>query len=533
MDLIEDPPESPRLTRLVLAMSLCALEGLSVGFAASTFVHSERLAQFVMTNQMAAGLRREMLSIILLPALLLPLVLGISCAIPAFAGRRLRVLERYVHLLTPLTAFGFVPLVFRPTIWHDKSLAFLLVTGLFSVVTVSASRMSALAWAEGQPPRQAGDMSCLVSAVSARVSSRILTYGCVALIVAVVFWSVTRSNANFKLQATGIGRELATIRQVTDAGGLSAWFDSRAIRATGHASCLGAIDAVVNRIWPRLESLLSLRLALVSFAALPLFFWCKRTLGKLPALLVSISFLSMPLQGMLELKDSFPLACGLGCFFAGAYYFEIRRIWRGLAVLALGILFNEQVAIWCSLLGVYLAIAGARKALGAWLACVSLGYFLTIALLALPYLGIKTYSLDPTNLTSIGAHNLTATLTMLVVNPAYALSQWFDAQSLEYWLALCVPMAFLPFYTRRWIIWLAPVLLFAVTLPTHDADSQWRDPVYGHFLALGFLATIASLRQIGQSDTPNRLRSRTALIGWATALAPCVSMFGSIYYRPS
>ena len=532
MDLIEDPPVLPRLTRLVLATSLGVLEGLSLGFAASTFVHSEKLAQFVVTNQTAAGLRREMLSIVLLPALLLPLVLGVSCAIPAFAGRRLQTLERYARLLSPLTALGFVPLVFRPTIWHDKSLAFLLVTGLFSVVTVASLRMSALAWTEGRSPRRESDVSCLVNAVKARVSPRILTYSCVVLILAILSWSLTRSNADFKLQATGISRELATIRQVSDVGGLSAWFGPSAMRATGHASYLGAIDTVVNWLWPRPGSLLSLRLALVSFAAVPLFFWCKRTLGNLPALMVSISFLSMPLPGMLELKDAFPLACGLGCFFAGSYYFEIRKIWRGLAIITLGILFNEQVAIWCSVLGVYLAITGTKKTLGIRLACVSLGYFLTIALLALPYLGIKTYMLDPANVTSIGAHNLTATLTMLVVNPAYALSQWFDAQSLEYWLALCVPMAFLPFYTRRWIIWLAPVLLFAGTLP-HDADSQWRDPGFGHFLALGFLATIANLRQIDQSDTPNRLRFRTALMGWAAALAPCVSMFGSIYYRPS
>ena len=535
MDLIDEPVKLPRLTRLVHTISLCAAEGLSLGVVAATFVQSDQLAHFVATNQTAPGLRKAMLACVLLPAMLLPLVLGLGCAIPSRAGRRLRMLERWTRLLAPLSACGFIPLVFRPTLWHDKSLAFLLVTGLFSWVTVAALRMSARAWAEGRTRQRDDDLSSLKNAVAARISPRIVTSGCVALISTILLWSWTHSTANIanlKLQATGIGHELATIHQVSDVGSVSAWFGAKGIRATGHASCLGAIDSIVNRIWPGPESLLLFRLILVSFAAVPLFFWCKRALGKLPALIASVAFLSMPLAGMLQIKDSFPLTCALGCFFAGAYYLEIRRIWRGLAVIALGILFNEQVALWCCLLGVYLATSGTRKNLGTGLASASLGYFLTIALLALPHLGVKTYSLDTTNVTSIGAHYLASTLAMLVVNPAYALSQWFEAQSLEYWLALCVPLAFLPFYTRRWIIWLAPVLLFAMTLPTQDAGSQWRDPAYGHFLALGFLAVVANLRQIGRSDTPNRLRFRTALVGWVAALAPCVAMFGSLYYRP-
>ena len=534
MDLIDEPVELPRLTRLVRSISLCITEGLSLGVVAATFVQAEKLAQFVATNQTAQALRKEMLACVLLPAMFLPLALGVACAIPVRSGRRLRTFERWTRLLAPLTACGFIPLVFRPTLWHDKSLAFLLVTGLFSWATVTALRMATRAWSDGRTGRRDEALASVFNAVAARISPRLVTSGCVALIVAILLWSLTRSTgvANFKVQATGIAHELATIRQVSDVGGVSAWFGAKAIRATGHASYLGALDSIVNRIWPGPEALLSLRLALVSFSAVPLFFWCKRALGKLPALMVSIAFLSMPLPGMLLLKDSFPLTCALGCFFAGAYCLETRRTWRGLAVIAIGILFNEQVALWCCLLGVYLATSGARKRLGTGLAWASLGYFVTIALVALPHLGVRTYSLDTPNVTSIGAHYLASTSTALVVNPAYALSQWFEAQSLEYWLALCVPMAFLPFYTRRWIIWLAPVLLFAMTLPTQDAGSQWRDPAYGHFLALGFLAVVANLRQIGRSDTPNRLLFRTALVGWVAALAPCVAMFGSLYYRP-
>jgi len=65
MASIDRQPELPRFTRFVHAFSLAVLEGMSLGFAAATLAQARRLAQFVMTNRMAAGLRKEMLLIVI------------------------------------------------------------------------------------------------------------------------------------------------------------------------------------------------------------------------------------------------------------------------------------------------------------------------------------------------------------------------------------------------------------------------------------------------------------------------------------
>jgi uncharacterized membrane protein len=223
----------------------------------------------------------------------------------------------------------------------------------------------------------------------------------------------------------------------------------------------------------------------------------------------------------------------MGCFFWSAYYIENGRISRGLPLVLLGVSINEQVAIWYCMLGVYLVTFSSRKTIGKWLAIASAGYFLSVALLALPHWGIRTYLMDQTNAGSVGVQNLGATMSTLFLNPAFVLSRWFTAQSLEYWLALAVPFAFLPFKGSRWVIWLMPTLFFASPLSLQESNAQWRDPAFGHFLVLGILATIASLREIRRSPNKGSLRYRVAFVGWLAAVLPCVAVFGSLSYRGS
>jgi hypothetical protein len=531
MDLIEARIALPRLTRWVRALLLGGLEGLSVGIAMSTLLQSDHLAEFVLTNRIAPVLRKEMLTIVLLSAVLVPLAITVSCAVPKWVGTRLSSLERRARLAAPLCTSGFVPLVGQPTLWHDKPLAFLVATAFFSLVTVASVHTSLSTWARRQSVGAAGDFRCIVDVVATRVSHKIRSILASGIVLSFAWVSVTRQLSIPNLEATGIGREWSTIRHFSEAGGALAWFSLKGLNATGHASCLGAIYSLVAWFSPKIVGFLQLRLLLVSLAAVPLFFWCKKSLGVLSAALISLSFLSMPLPGMLGTGDAFPITCAMGCFFLSAFYLENGKLLRGLLLVLLGISINEQVAIWFSLLGVYFLTFDSRKALGRWLAIASACYFLTVALLVLPHYGIKTYLMDPHNVTSLGIQNLRVTLATLFANPAFALTRWFETQDLEYWLALCVPFAFLPF--RGSLTWLAPALILASVVSSRESNSPWRDPAFGHFLTLGILATVTNLRKIRLSPKNGNLRYRAALVGWLAALLPCVVMFGSLFYRRS
>ncbi len=533
MASIDRQPELPRFTRFVHAFSLAVLEGMSIGFAAATLAQPNRLAQFVMTNRMTTGLRKEMLLIVILPALILPLAVAITCATPKLAGKRLVSFERRIRLLAPLCAVGFVPLVFQPSIWTDKSLAFLIATALFSSVTVVSVDASLLTWSSRNSVARTSDWRTIVDAMATRVTPRIISILVTVAILAFVIVGVRHATAKISLATAGISNEWVIVRHFSAVGGLPTWFTVKGMRATGHASCLGALHSMTAWFSPKVEGLMLLRVLALSLAAIPLFHWCKKSLGVFSAFLISIAFLSMPSVGMLGIKDSFPITFALGSFYLAAYYFENGRVLRGLITTLLGIAINEQVAIWYAVLGIYFLASGSRRQTGKWLAILCTGYFLTIALVVLPHYGIKTYQVDLPNMPSMGAQNLLATLTTLTVNPAYALSKWFEAQNLEFWLALLVPLVFLPFRAKRWFVWLLPVMLFAGTATLQDSNSQWRDPVFGHFLALGFFATIACLRQIRTSTSDGQIRYRAALVGWLAALLPCIGMFGSLYYRNS
>jgi hypothetical protein len=533
MALTDQQPELPRFTRFVHAFSLAVLEGMSLGFAAATLAYGNRLAQFVMTNRMAAGLRKEMLMFVILPALILPFVVAGLCAMPKLAGKRLVSFERRVRLLAPLCAIGFVPLVFQPTLWSDKPLAFLIATALFSIVTVLSVDASLLTWSSLGSVVRTSDWRTMVNAMATRITPKMLSILVTGVIVAFALVGLRHSTAKVNLAATGIANEWVTVRHFSEVGGMATWFTIKGMRATGHASCLGAVHSVTAWFLPKLGGLVLLRLLAISLAAIPLFYWCKKSLGLFSAFLISIAFLSMPSVGMIGMRDSFPITFAIGCFFLAAYYFENGQVRRGLLTALFGIAINEQVAIWYSLLGLYLLMFGPRRRIGKWLTIFSTLYFLTMALVVLPHYGVKTYQIDLPSMPSIGAQNLGATLTTLVVNPAYALSRWFETQNLEYWLALFVPLAFLPFRGKRWFVWLLPVMFFAGTSTLQDSNSQWRDPIFGHFIALGFLATIACLRQVRTSAADGQIRYRAALVGWLAALLPCIGMFGSLYYRNS
>ena len=532
--LIEERTELPRITRFVRAAFLCGVEGLSVGFALATLVFSSQLVKFVKTNRIDAKLRKEMLAVILTPAFLLPLVIvTLSLASAHLVRGRLSQMEQRIRILAPLCGLGFAPLLMRPSLWSDQALAFLMVTGVFASVVTLTVRVSALACAERHGNgRRWKDLESVRLAVSARLSPRLFSIVAVLAILVLVFLGIMRSLHDTNLAGTAIQTEWATVRRISESSGIAAWLGPKGWRISGHLGVIGALYALTTTLVSRPEGLLLLRLLGATIAAVPLFLWSKRSLGTVPSCLVSVGYLSMPLAGMLQLRDTFPVTVALGVFFLGAYYLESGRIGKGLTLVLIGIGLGEQVALWFALFGAYLTRSDSRKSLGKWLTFSSLGYFLFVALYALPHFGVRTYGPDTVNRMSIGVQNLGLSLTSLLANPEYTLSRWFEVQSLEFWLALTVPLAMLPLRGKNWLLWLSPVVLFACSATTQDTSSQWRDPVFAHFLAMGFLALIATLQTL-KSSSPElgSLRMRTALLGWAMALLPSVAMFGAAYYK--
>ncbi len=380
--LTEHRTELPLFTRFVQAACLCGIEGLSLGFAVATSLYSSRLVQFVKSNRIDAKLRKEMLALVLLPAFILPLlILTLSLVSTQLPKGRIHQMERRIHLLAPLCGLGFFPLLLRPTLWTDQSLAFLLVTGVFATVVTLTVRTSARAWADGRvTARHWTDFDSLRAATIARISPKLLSMVTVAALLVVASLSVVHSMRDTVLAGSVINAEWTTLHKISSSSSFSTWLGPKGWRISGHLGYLGAVYAAAATLLSKPEGLLLLRVSGVVSAAIPLYMWSKRSLGVMTAGLIAFAYLSMPIVGMLQLRDTFPITIALGVFFLAAHKLESGRIRSGLVLVLLGIALNEQIALWFALLGAYLARWEHRKSLGQWLAVTALAYFLVVAL---------------------------------------------------------------------------------------------------------------------------------------------------------
>ncbi len=526
MDLHEDRVDKPRVTRWGHSLMLAAAEGGSLGVAIGTQLQSTHLLRFVATNHNVSGVRQALLTAIVVSALLVPLLLLATCAMPHATGKRLRLFEIYTKLLSPLCAVGFIPLLFQTPLWRDQTLGFLLTTAAFSVSATLSSRTALNAAVGLLPNKWLADLGELKNTLSWRHAQKFAHPLSIVAVLLLIALCVARTLTSAKGVSGAIGTEWATLHKYSPAGGLSFWLSGVGIRATGHISILGALYTAWAWFFPKSEDLFLLRLIAVSCPALPLYLWVRKVVGTVPAWFMVIAYLSMPLRSILVVSDVFPVGFSVGLFFLSAYYFEVKKLAWAIPVTVLAIAMNEQVALWYVALGLYVAAKDRKSALGASLALIAVGYFAYVAWVHLPGHGILTYSSNSTGAAAPSGHNPPQPLFTSIVNPAYLLARWFEAQTPEFWLLGLLPLGFLPLRNSRWLLWLLPALLLACVA---TLGSDWQTSAITHLTTLGMVSSIVSLREMKQRNQESCGRSLSTYVGWFAAVLPCVTLLGALW----
>ncbi len=163
------------------------------------------------------------------------------------------------------------------------------------------------------------------------------------------------------------------------------------------------------------------------------------------------------------------------------FYFFEKKKYIPMAVFSLLVLLvKEDAFIYLLVFALFIIISEKQWKIGLPLAAISLVYFLVVSSLMEAYgLGIMSNRFG--NMIFNSEDGLIGVIKTILLNPGYTLSQIFttstnNTDKLKYLIELLVPLAFLPFATKKIsrIILLSPILLNILTMYKYQPDITFQ-----------------------------------------------------------
>jgi uncharacterized membrane protein len=286
-------------------------------------------------------------------------------------------------------------------------------------------------------------------------------------------------------------------------------------------------------IWDDVRVLLVLQAVLLAAAAIPIFWWARQRLGLIPALAFEAAYLTF--WGVFSgvIFDFHHVAFAVPAVSFGLYAVVTNRNRLFWAMLALGLLTRENIALTFAAIGVYIAVVQHRWRLGATVIAVSVAWFATLIEFVLPAIagspyGHWTYDALGTGPGSALLHVIRhplSSLRLLVDNSAKVkllgglLGAWLFLPVLSPLALVAVPTLFERLWSSNPALWsasfqyslvIAPILAFAAVdglarLQNRFSLPRWRERVgVGVSLAVltsGLILSFAVVRPFDEVGT--------------------------------
>jgi uncharacterized membrane protein len=271
-------------------------------------------------------------------------------------------------------------------------------------------------------------------------------------------------------------------------------------------------------IWSDARVLLLVQAALLAAAGIPIFWWAHRQLGRWPAILFMSAYLIFwgVLSGVVFDFHHIAFAVPAVSF---ALYAVLTRNDRLLwAMLALGLLTRENVALTFAAIGIYILLVQRRWRLGLLVAGVCTAWFAVIIKVVIPALGGSPYRHWTYDALGPGPG---AALLQIFRRPIYAIALLFDNPiKLRLWGGLVGAWLFLPVFSP----------LFLVAIPTM-LERLWSSNPLLWTASFDYSLVIAPILAFAAIDTLRRLQSlvRDGLSGMErTVVSAAVVLAGAI-----
>ena len=145
-------------------------------------------------------------------------------------------------------------------------------------------------------------------------------------------------------------------------------------------------------IWDDARILLLVQAALLAVAAVPTFWWARERLGLLPAIAIEAAYLAF--WGVLSgvIYDFHHIAFAVPAIAFGLYAVLTNRNRLFWAMLVVGLLTRENIALTFAAIGVYIAVVQHRWRLGAAVIAVCLAWFTTLIEVVMPAIAGAPYA---------------------------------------------------------------------------------------------------------------------------------------------
>jgi uncharacterized membrane protein len=144
-------------------------------------------------------------------------------------------------------------------------------------------------------------------------------------------------------------------------------------------------------VWDDTRVLLVVQAVLLAAAGIPIFWWAQERLGLIPAIAVETAYLVF--WGVLSgvVYDFHHIAFAVPAISFGLYAVLTNRNWLFLAMLVVGLLTRENIALTFAAIGVYIGIVQRRWRLGAAVIAVCVAWFAALIEVVMPAIAAAPY----------------------------------------------------------------------------------------------------------------------------------------------
>ena len=529
------PAEDTTFRKVVEAFALLAGETMSVAmfFVLTLWIKGDSLTKFTVANQLATKARNYFLLDMFVPAAIVCLLagglllrFGLAWATP---------LRSFARRLSPLLLVGFLPVLFRWQNWHGRELALFALAALLVWICRRTVKL-----ALSEPPWPVGAWAGRFARKlrpNEKVSALLptLAVSLSAAAYATYFAYITIED-HYKLGTCGMDLALETNLLWNLLHGDGPPFKSSPIAPDPnnihfgfHATVFSYLLVPFYAIYQRAETLLALQSALVGAAALPLYWFARRHVGRWPAAIIAMAYLLHPgVQGSNLYDFHYP---PLAPFFVwlALYAFEAKKDLLGAVAVAVTLTIREDVAASVVIVGGYLAIWGRRPKAGALIMLVAVVYAGLLKFVLMPAVAkTPTFMWIYGTLMPPGESGFGNVIKTIIGNPSYTLSTLIVDRKIAYFIQLLAPLAFLPLMRGLGWFCLLPGLMFSL-FTAHEPLYTLGFQYAAHYTSYIFLGLVFALSEQARPHHPGDREGGVRRIAWLASLVFATLVFSYQY----
>lgn len=495
-------PLVERVLPLPLAIRTFGLlfgEGASLGMF-SWAVSSTAVLPYAVGNELPVAERQRLL-VVMIGAGALAMLIGLGFLAVARSQPAER-LSRAAVRLSPLLLAGLLPFLFDWRIWVARELTF----GVLAVVFGFALHATLSAATRTDAPLSTAGLGRALARSGEEFLERTrvwlppLVVGLGTFAYVAYFSYHTVAHHRSVLTASfDLGLEDNLLWNLVNGGHFmksTPAFGPGGVSHFGyHATLFAYVIAPFYYLQQNAETLLIFQSAAIGAAAIPLYLYAKRHIGRWSACLLALVFLLYPPVHGSNLYDFHYLPLGVLFLWLTLFLVDAGHYKSAAVAVVLTLSIREDVAADLAVIGAFLMFASGRPRAGAVVAGVAGSYFLLIKMAIMPQFlhGAESFIHQWQELVPQGGKGYSGVLMTVLGNPVFTLTSLLEPEKFLYLVQIGAPLCF--FAWRRPIGFLLSLpgffftLLSTKYLPLVQISFQYT----AHWTAFLFPAVIANL----------------------------------------